>query len=134
MSPQTIVESALDMARPHLEQKKIRFTVALPPTPTMLDVDATRISQVLLNLLHNAAKFTDEGGEVRLEARVEEGFLRITVTDSGIGIPSEKLPEIFEMFAQLDRSLDRTYAGLGDRKSTRLNSSHTEQSRMPSSA
>src|SRR6185503_14272874 len=109
----TIVEGALDMARPHLEAKQIRFTQTLPPRPVLLDVDSTRLCQVILNLLHNAAKFTDAGGEVRLNAEARDDFLTLTVTDTGMGIPEEKLPEIFEMFAQLDRSLDRTHAGLG---------------------
>ncbi len=109
----TIVEGALDMARPHLEAKEIRFTQSLPAKPVLLDVDATRLGQVVLNLLHNAAKFTPAGGEVRLTADARDDFLTLVVTDTGIGIPKEKLPEIFEMFAQLDRSLDRAHAGLG---------------------
>ncbi|HZI89240.1 MAG TPA: ATP-binding protein [Candidatus Polarisedimenticolia bacterium] len=109
----TIVDGALDMARPHLEAKQIRFLQTLPAEPVILDVDSTRLCQVILNLLHNAAKFTEAGGEVRLTAEARDDFLTLVVTDTGMGIPKEKLPEIFEMFAQLDRSLDRAHAGLG---------------------
>jgi signal transduction histidine kinase/ActR/RegA family two-component response regulator len=109
----SIIESALDMAKPHLDAKRIQFTVTVPREPIYLDADPTRLSQVFLNLLHNAAKFTAPEGRVDLSAEVADGILTATVADSGIGIPRDKLPEIFDMFAQLDRSLDRAYAGLG---------------------
>ena len=71
------------------------------------------LSQALLNLLDNAAKFTPSGGSVALEGRVQGAVLELSVSDTGVGIPPDKLPLIFEMFAQLDRSHERPYSGLG---------------------
>jgi signal transduction histidine kinase len=109
----SIVESALDVARPQIEARGIRFSATLPPRAIPISADATRISQALLNLLTNAAKFSQPGGRVALMAEVSDGMLVTTVEDTGIGIPREKLPDIFEMFTQLDRTLERPYSGLG---------------------
>jgi CheY-like chemotaxis protein len=78
-----------------------------------LDADPLRLSQALSNLLHNAAKYTDPRGLIQLRAEAAGGELRITVSDSGIGIDPEALPTIFEMFAQIDSPIDRAEGGLG---------------------
>ncbi|UUZ54867.1 ATP-binding protein [Massilia sp. H-1] len=72
--------------------------------------DATRLAQILSNLLNNAAKYTNRGGRVRLAARVEERSLIVNVADNGIGIAPEMLDHVFEMFVQVDSTLERTNA------------------------
>ena len=110
---QSVVQSALDAASPFIEARKVELSVSMPAAPVQLFVDATRLAQVFLNLLHNAAKFTEPGGRVGFSAEIRKRTLVVTITDTGIGIPPELLPMIFEMFAQLDRSLERQHAGLG---------------------
>jgi CheY-like chemotaxis protein len=85
----------------------------LPGETIILDADGTRLSQVLMNLLNNAAKFTDPGGHISLQAQRENGTVVLRVRDSGAGIPTDKLSQIFDMFAQVDRSLERARGGLG---------------------
>ena len=77
------------------------------------DVDPTRLEQVVVNLLNNAAKYSENGGHIRLSARDEGDEVVISVRDRGVGIPPEKLPQMFELFAQGDRSLARSEGGLG---------------------
>jgi two-component system, sensor histidine kinase len=108
-----IIQSALDATAPYFEGRNVHLTVTLPREPVHLRADATRLAQVFLNLLHNAAKFTDPGGKVALHAEREGSDLVVTVTDTGIGIPASKLPMIFDMFAQVDQRLERTHSGLG---------------------
>jgi signal transduction histidine kinase/CheY-like chemotaxis protein len=109
----TIVESALETVRPFVAERGLALSVKTPGEPLTLWADPTRMAQALLNLLHNAAKFTDPGGRIDLLVERERSDLTITVADSGIGIPAHLLPVIFEMFTQLDRSLERPYSGLG---------------------
>jgi len=109
----SLVQNALDAALPLIEARKLRLTVNLPDAPVVLCADTTRIAQVLLNLLHNATKFTEPGGAITLAAEADDGTVTVQVTDTGIGIPHEQLPQVFDMFAQLDRSLERTTSGLG---------------------
>ena len=78
-----------------------------------LEGDPTRFEQILVNLLTNAAKYTDEGGRIWLSAEPEGGELVIKVKDTGVGIPPEQLSEMFELFAQADRSLAYSDGGLG---------------------
>src|SRR5581483_4983083 len=89
------------------------LTVKLLPEPVYLEADQTRLAQVLLNLLNNAAKYTEQGGRIWLTAKRDTESLVIRVEDTGIGIPQEMLPRIFEMFTQVDRSLERSRGGLG---------------------
>ena len=111
-----IVEGAVETTRPVLEEKSHRLTVSLPGEPVYLDADATRIEQVLANLLHNAAKFTDPGGKIELTAEITEtdgGQVVLRVRDDGQGIEPELLPRIFDLFVQEDRTLARSHGGLG---------------------
>ena len=85
---------------------------AIPGDP-WIDVDPVRMSQVLGNLLHNAAKFTPAGGRIVMTTALTPDALEIAVEDNGIGIPHDVLPGIFELFAQGERSLDRSQGGLG---------------------
>jgi signal transduction histidine kinase/ActR/RegA family two-component response regulator len=113
MALRALVHGALDAAQPLIAARNLRLTVSLPEEEVMLCVDTTRISQVLLNLLHNATKFTEPGGAVTLTAQADDGMITIAVADTGLGIPAEQLPLVFDMFSQLDHSLERNTSGLG---------------------
>lgn len=106
-----IVASAVETARPLLEAKRHRLTVALPANPVYVEADAVRLAQVFSNLLINAAKFTKPGGNIQLKAVAEAGAVRISVHDDGAGISAELRPRLFTMFAQ-DRH-SRQDGGLG---------------------
>jgi PAS domain S-box-containing protein len=109
----SVVEVAVETARPAIDAGKHALTVSLPAEPLMLDADAMRISQVLANLLTNAAKYTGPAGKIGLTAERVSDDVLIRVTDNGIGLAAEDLPKIFEMFAQVKPTLDRKEAGLG---------------------
>ncbi|HYO15133.1 MAG TPA: ATP-binding protein [Thermoanaerobaculia bacterium] len=109
----SLIQRAAEAVRPHMETKRHVFTVSLPAEPVILHADPTRLDQVLLNLLSNAAKFTDPGGCIELTASRDRDGVRISVRDTGIGIDTELLPLIFEPFMQADQSLDRSQGGLG---------------------
>jgi CheY-like chemotaxis protein len=98
---------------PLIEARKHRLTVHLPPEPVTIAADPVRLSQVLGNLLNNAAKYTEEGGRVSLSCERTANEVVLRVRDSGVGIPREKLTSVFDLFTQLDRSLDRSQGGLG---------------------
>jgi two-component system, sensor histidine kinase len=109
-----VVANALEIARPFIDAQGHELAVELPSGPVHVLGDATRLAQVLSNLLNNAARYTPRGGHIRLWAGVEDdGWLRIRVSDDGIGIAPQMLGEIFEMFVQADASLERTNQGLG---------------------
>jgi signal transduction histidine kinase/CheY-like chemotaxis protein len=108
-----IVEGAVETTRPLLEQRGHRLAVSVPDEPAVLEADATRIEQVLANLLNNAAKFTEPGGSIDLSARVQDGEAVLKVKDNGPGIAPDLLPRIFDLFVQEDRSLARSHGGLG---------------------
>ncbi len=108
-----VVSTAVETVRPLIDTKRHSLEVSLPPVPVELDADPLRLSQALSNLLNNAAKYTDPGGVIKLIAEVSAGELRVSVSDSGIGIDAKVLPSIFEMFAQIDSPIDRAEGGLG---------------------
>ena len=108
-----IIESAVETAQPQMNGARVTLTVDLPAEPLQLDADATRISQVFLNLLTNAAKFTPQGGEVSVTARTHVDRVSITVRDTGIGIDPEDQQRVFGMFVQLNRDMRRSQTGLG---------------------
>jgi CheY-like chemotaxis protein/two-component sensor histidine kinase len=108
-----IVRSAVETVRPLIDARKHELTVSLPEQPIHLHADATRLGQVFSNLLNNAAKYTEDGGRIAFSASVEGGWLTVQVTDNGIGIAPETLSRVFEMFAQVDQSIERKQAGLG---------------------
>jgi CheY-like chemotaxis protein len=87
--------------------------VSLPAEPIWLQADPTRLEQVVVNLLNNAAKYTNEGGQIWLTAQQEDGEVVLRVRDTGVGIAPELLPRIFDLFTQADRTLDRSQGGLG---------------------
>src|SRR4029079_3656445 len=88
------------------------LTVRLPPQPVHLDADPIRLAQVFLNLLNNAAKYTKRGGHIWLTAKRQGSDAVVSVRDNGIGIPGDMLTRIFDMFTQVDRSLEQSQGGL----------------------
>jgi PAS domain S-box-containing protein len=109
----TVVERALETSRPLVDAKGQRLTVELPAEPLLVKADVTRMAQVLSNLVSNAAKYTDVGGNVRLLVERNGSEVIARVRDNGVGIPADILSHIFELFAQAERSLDRSQGGLG---------------------
>lgn len=108
-----VVSSAVETMRPIIETARHRLTVELPSAPVLLHADAVRLSQVLANLLHNAAKYTAEGGDIAVSVRSEGDRAVVRVRDTGIGIPAALLPRIFDMFSQGDSPAGRSQGGLG---------------------
>jgi PAS domain S-box-containing protein len=109
----SIVDAAVEAARPLLDEKRHHLIVALPSEALTLEADPLRLAQVVSNVLNNAAKYTDPGGRIELSAQVTSTTVRITVRDNGIGIPAKSLARIFDMFAQIDSHSSRTEGGLG---------------------
>jgi PAS domain S-box-containing protein len=108
-----IVQGAIETSRPMIEQHGHELTVNLPPEPVYLDADMMRLAQVFLNLLNNAAKYTEPGGKITFTAERQGSDVVTIVRDSGIGIAPEKLATIFEMFSQVEDALTRAQGGLG---------------------
>lgn len=109
----TVVATAVEATRPVIDEAGVQLTVRMPDRPVVLDLDRTRMAQVLSNLLNNAAKFTPPGGRVDLDVARHETGVVIRVSDTGAGIPPELLGHIFEMFAQVGDRRTRTDGGLG---------------------
>jgi PAS domain S-box-containing protein len=108
-----VVDAAVESARPLIDGKHHRLTISLPAEPPTLEVDPLRLAQILSNLLTNAAKYTDAGGNIALSAQLDADELRLTVSDDGIGLPPEALDRIFVMFSQVERNGARGEGGLG---------------------
>ena len=108
-----IVERAVETTRSLMDQHRHELTVSLSPRPIWLLADASRLEQVVVNLLTNAAKFTAEGGYISIVVQREGDEAMLRVKDTGVGIAPELLPHIFELFTQAERSLDRSQGGLG---------------------
>ncbi|HEX7121479.1 MAG TPA: PAS domain S-box protein [Gemmatimonadaceae bacterium] len=108
-----VVQQAVETSRPTIEQGGHDLTISLPPERVDVDADATRLAQVFANLLNNAAKFTHPGGHIRLSVQRQGDEAVVTVHDNGVGIPQEMLTAVFEMFTQVDHSLERVHGGLG---------------------
>ncbi len=124
----SVVHQAVEAARSQYESMNHELTITLPSRPIYLDADPARLAQVVGNLLNNACKFTDNGGRIELVVSVEESgeqedsslltthhfpLATIRVRDNGIGIDADQLPRVFEMFMQVDTSLERSVSGLG---------------------
>jgi len=107
------VNHAAEAIRPNCERMDHELTLVLPPNPIFLNADPTRLAQMLGNLLTNACKFTDKGGRIFLTVEREGVQAVIRVRDTGIGIAADQLTRIFDMFTQLDTSLERSVSGLG---------------------
>ena len=108
-----IVASAADTSRPLIDQHRHELDIVLPPQDLLLDVDATRIAQVISNVLNNAAKYTPEGGRIGLAAEQVDSDVLIRISDNGVGIPPEFAHSVFDMFTQVGTAMERTQGGLG---------------------
>ena len=109
----SVIRQAVLAAQPLAESARHTIDVSLPVEPIYLHADPVRLTQVFGNLLNNSCKYTPPGGAIRVTVRGEGGQAIVTVTDTGIGIPADKLDKIFDMFAQVDRSLEQSQGGLG---------------------
>ena len=108
-----VVAKAIEMASPLLEQRNHTLTVDVPKRGLRVDGDATRLSQVVSNLLTNAAKYTPHRGKIHVDGRLSDGVVTISVRDTGIGISPDVLPRVFDLFVQERQALDRSQGGLG---------------------
>ncbi len=108
-----VVEHAVATVRPLIDQRKHELTLSLPTQAIWLHADAARLEQVVVNLLTNATKYTDQGGHIWVTLQQEGAEAVLRVRDTGVGIAPATLPRIFDLFTQAERSLDRSQGGLG---------------------
>ncbi|HWG46183.1 MAG TPA: response regulator [Gemmataceae bacterium] len=108
-----ILARAVETSRPLIDARRHELTITLPPESLRLEADTTRLAQVISNLLNNAAKYTEEGGRIGLTVKRERAEAVLSVKDNGMGIPTDLLPHVFDLFTQGDRSLARSEGGLG---------------------
>jgi PAS domain S-box-containing protein len=108
-----VLHGALETTRPLVEAAAHELAIRLPPDPLPLEVDPTRIGQVIANLVNNSAKYTPRGGRIQIAAEAAPGMLIVRVSDSGLGIPVDMLPKVFDIFVQVERSLEDSHGGLG---------------------
>lgn len=109
----SLIRSAVEISASGIEAARHQLIVDVVPDSIAIDADPVRIAQVLSNLLNNAVKYTDEGGKIWVTARADEQQITLSVKDSGMGIPAEMLPKVFDLFTQIDRTLGRSQGGLG---------------------
>lgn len=109
----SIVRAAVEESRAIIDDQGHKLTVSLPSTPVVLAADPVRLTQVFSNLLNNSAKYSERGGEIRLSAEFNRGDIVVRVRDTGIGIPADKFPHIFDAFSQVDTSWKRRQGGMG---------------------
>lgn len=109
----TVVNRATETSRPLIEAAEQQLLVSLPTEPVLIDGDPVRLAQAFSNLLNNASKYSEKGSEIRFHAEQAGDEIIVRVRDTGIGIPADKLPNIFDIFMQVDRSLERSQGGLG---------------------
>jgi PAS domain S-box-containing protein len=108
-----IAELAVEASMPFINSGHHEFEADLPEGPVWVDGDSSRLSQVMSNLLNNAAKYTTEGGRINLSLSTDGPYAVVKVQDNGVGIPPEMLNDVFDMFTQVNRTLDRAQGGLG---------------------
>jgi signal transduction histidine kinase/ActR/RegA family two-component response regulator len=108
-----VAMAAVEQARPHIEERRHALTVDLPPEQVPVEGDRTRLIQVLVNLLNNAAKYTPAGGSITLAVARAGALAEVSVRDNGSGIDAQLLPHVFDLFTQADRAPDRSQGGLG---------------------
>jgi signal transduction histidine kinase/integral membrane sensor domain MASE1/CheY-like chemotaxis protein len=107
------IERAVETAAPVIKEARHELTVSLPREPVFVHADPVRLAQAIANLLHNAAKYTEPGGRITLTGERDGEDAVVRVRDSGIGISAEMLPQIFGLFVQADRALNRAQGGMG---------------------
>jgi two-component system, sensor histidine kinase len=109
----SVISQALESVEPLMRENRHKVFVAGGYAPAYVNGDHARLVQCVANILTNASKYTDPGGEIRIEMHSDGSRAVITITDNGVGIPAELLPQIFDLFVQSNRSLDRSQGGLG---------------------
>jgi PAS domain S-box-containing protein len=109
----TVIKDAVETSRPLIDAAGHELSVDLPVEAIFIDADLARLSQVFSNLLNNSAKYTERGGRIGIEARRDGAEVVVAVRDNGIGIAPDEIPYVFDMFRQVDRSLERSQGGLG---------------------
>ena len=107
------IQQAVETSQPAIEQAGHDLTIEVASGPVYVDADVTRLAQVFSNLLNNAAKYTEQGGRIRLSMRRQGAEAVVSVQDNGMGIPANMLPKVFDIFTQVDRNLERSQGGLG---------------------
>jgi PAS domain S-box-containing protein len=112
-SLQNILNNAIESSRAQIQMMQHKLSVTLPGVPTEIEADPVRLTQVFANLLHNAAKYTNAGGKIDVVLESADHEYIVRVKDTGIGIPAEKLKDIFTIFAQIEHPLERSGGGLG---------------------
>lgn len=110
---QSVISDAVETSRPFIEFYGHTLTINLPAQPIYIDADPLRLAQVFSNILNNAAKYTDPGGEINIESVIQDSHIIVSIRDNGIGIAPDMLENIFNMFTQVNQTLERTHAGLG---------------------
>jgi len=110
---QDVIAAAVDTARPLIEEGGHTLHLQLPESPVPLDADHARLAQVFANLLNNAAKYSDAKGRIELGAAIEGDEVQVWISDSGIGLTVEQMDTVFEMFRQVDTTVERSRGGLG---------------------
>lgn len=110
---ESVIRQAVETSRPAIDELGHVLRLILPDEPVFIEADVTRATQVFSNILNNAAKFTERGGQITVTVSTDAGFALVSVLDSGIGIPQEFLTRVFEMFSQVDQSTARRGNGLG---------------------
>jgi PAS domain S-box-containing protein len=108
-----VVRTAIETSRPLIEAASHHLTITLPQQPLFVDGDPIRLAQVFSNLLNNAAKYTERGGEIWLTVERQGSDAVVSVRDTGLGVPKEMLAKVFELFTQVDRTLENAQGGLG---------------------
>jgi two-component system phosphate regulon sensor histidine kinase PhoR len=127
IAPKKLLASAAERMRMQAERAGLSINVECPPSLPKVNADEPRVEQVLVNLIHNAVKFTPPGGDISLVAEAGEGMVRFAIRDSGVGIPADDLPRIFERFYRVDKSRAGGGTGLGLSISRHLVESHGGQ-------
>lgn len=110
---QKVIGEAVDQVRPLIDQKQQQATIRMPDEPVFVHGDETRLVQAVANVLHNAAKYTQDGGRIDATLETNQGQLQLHIRDNGSGIPPDLLPEVFGLFTQGARTLARSQGGLG---------------------
>ena len=108
-----VLAAAIEHSRPQIDKSELRLVDRTATGDIVLCADRLRLAQVFSNLLNNAAKYTEPGGTVEITSAVRDRVLSVSIRDTGVGIPAEQMPHLFELFTQIDRKLNRSQNGLG---------------------